>query len=608
MSRIQLLSPELVNQIAAGEVVERPASVVKELVENALDAGARQIQVDLEDGGLTLVRVTDDGCGMAEEDALLALERHATSKLKDAAGLAAIATMGFRGEALPAIASVARMRLDTWDGGGDGAGTRLMIEGGRLVDRGPVARPRGTTLEVRDLFFNTPARRKFMRGPPSESGHCSEAVLRLALAHPDVGFTLRSAGRVTLGSPPGASRVDRAAAALGREAAAHLLPVQGARGEVRVHGLATSPDCSEATSRSLYLYVNGRYVRDRGAAHAVLRAYAGTLPQGRFPAGVLFVELPLARVDVNVHPQKLEVRFADARAVYDALFHAVAESLRTAPWLRHGGTGASAVAGAPAGDQGELGGVRVPVAGEEVASVLAQARAIQGDALPPLPGGNASFSFPLPSTERDARDGTAPASRAPGYFASLRYVGQHARSYLLCEAPGGALVVVDQHASHERQLFQRLRDAWRARKLLVQPFLIPQIVTLAPGPARALEGAVDDLRELGLDLEPFGGDAFAVKGAPAALGGADFLALLGDLAQQLEHLEQGGALEAAVHDLLATIACHSAVRANQELGAEEARALLDGLDGIDFKARCPHGRPVVLELPLGELERRIGRR
>ena len=602
--RIHVLPPGIVNQIAAGEVVERPASVVKELVENALDAAARQIHVDLEDGGLALVRVADDGCGMDAEDVLLALERHATSKLRDAEGLASIATMGFRGEALPAIASVSRLRLDTCDGLGDATGARVSVEAGRVVERGAVARSRGTTVEVRDLFFNTPARRKFMRAPSTEAGHASEMVVRLALAHRGVGFTLRSAGRVALASPAGAPLRDRVAAALGREAAAHLVDVDGGRGEVRVRGVVTSPARSQATGRALYLYVNGRYVRDRGAAHAVLRAHAGTLPQGRFPGGVLFVELPLASVDVNVHPQKLEVRFADPRAAYDAIHHAVAEALRAAPWLRHRDpgaldSGASAQAvGAPAD------AVAVPLAGEEVASVLAEARALRdrgladGAASQPVTG---SLAFPRPADDQET---TAPL----GYFGSLRYVGQHARTYLLCEAPGGALVVIDQHASHERLLFQRLRDARRARKLAVQPLLVPHIVTLPPGPARALEAGSEELRALGLEIEPFGGDSFAVKGTPAMLGTADMARLLEDLAQQMEEVHRGTAVEAALDGLLATMACHAAVRANQELGQDEARALLDGLDGIDFKGRCPHGRPVVFELPLHEMERRVGRR
>ncbi len=338
MTRIQVLPPGLVNQIAAGEVVERPASIVKELVENSLDAGARSIQVDIDDGGLSLVRVSDDGSGMGRDDAVLSLERHATSKLRDVHGLSAIATMGFRGEAIPAIASVSRLRIDTCPEGEAGVvvGTRIAVEGGRLVAVEEVARARGTTIEVRDLFYNTPARRKFMRSPPAESGHASEAVVRLALARRDVGFTLRSGGRSTMATAAGATVEERAAVALGREAARHLIAIDASRGEFRVHGVVTSPDHSGATSRGLYLFVNGRFIRDRALAYSVLRAYAGSLPAGRHPAGVLFLETPLERVDVNVHPQKLEVRFQDARAATDAVHHAVSEALRPSPWLRHG--------------------------------------------------------------------------------------------------------------------------------------------------------------------------------------------------------------------------------------------------------------------------------
>jgi DNA mismatch repair protein MutL len=595
---IRVLPPGLVNQIAAGEVVERPASVVKELCENALDARALTVVVDIEEGGLALVRVSDDGLGMDRDDALLALERHATSKLRDAEGLATIATMGFRGEAVPAIASVSRVRLDT-SPAEDGAGTRVVVEGGALVETSPVARPRGTTVEVRDLFFNTPARRKFMRAAATEAGHVSEAMTRLALARADVGFTLRSGGRLLLSTRAGEPLQERAAQALGREAARHFVAVDGTRGEVRVHGLVTSPDHSQATSRALYLFVNGRYFRDRSAAHAVLRAYAGVLPPGRHPGGVLFVELPLDRVDVNVHPQKLEVRFAEARAVQDAIHHAVAGALRTAPWLgRSGGLPAPTGAGAPAAS----------LAAEEAASVLSWARAIhpplESGALLPFPPAPPGTSQPLSFT---AALGGEPA-RPLGYFGSLRYLGQHARTYLLCEAPGGALVIIDQHASHERLLFHRLRQAQSQHRVQVQPFLVPQVVTV-PGPlARTLEAHLAELGELGLDLEPFGGDAFAVKGAPALLGGLELPGLLIDLAQQLEQLERGSAVDEALHDLAATMACHAAVRANQELTGAEARALLDGLDAIDFKARCPHGRPVVFELPLAELEKKVGRR
>ncbi len=592
MARIQVLPPGLVNQIAAGEVVERPASVVKELVENALDAGARSVQVDIEEGGLALVRVSDDGNGMERADALLALERHATSKLREAADLAAIATMGFRGEALPAIASVARLRIDTCPGGepGQSLGTRVVVEGGRVAEVADVARARGTTVEVRDLFFNTPARRKFMRSGPAEAGHASEAVLRLALGRPDVAFTLRSSGRVGLSTPAGAPLGDRAAAVLGREVHRHLLAVEGTRGDVRVHGVVASPDHSGATARGLYLYVNGRFIRDRGAAFAVLRAYAGSLPAGRYPAGVLFVEMPLDRVDVNVHPQKLEVRFADARAAYDAIHHAVSEALRPAPWLRHG----------------------VPVAGEggaaqprELAAVLESARGGHG-----LASENPGLAFPPPSAPAPSAAFEAPEPRVAraGYFGSLRFIGQHARTYLLCEAPGGTLVVIDQHASHERFLFHRLREVLRASRMERQPFLVPPVVTLPAALARALEASIAEVGRLGIEVEPFGGDSFAVKSAPAILGGTPMQPLLADLAQQIEEASRGSAVDEALDGLLATMACHAAVRAHEDLSREEARALLDGLDAVDFKARCPHGRPVVVELPLADLERRVGRR
>lgn len=602
MAHVHLLPPGLVNQIAAGEVVERPASIVKELAENSLDAGATNVTIDIEEGGLTLVRVADDGSGMEPEDARLALERHATSKLADAAGLAAIATMGFRGEALPAIASVARFRLDTAPAG-DGSGTRIVVEGGTLVETAAVARARGTTIEVRDLFFNTPARRKFMRASATEASHVSEAIVRLALARPDVGFTLKSSGRLLFGARAGGDLADRVGQALGREAFRHLVKVEGKRGEVAVRGFVCSPDHSEATGRSIYLFVNGRYFRDRSAAHAVLRAYMGTLPGGRYPAGALFVEIPLDRVDVNVHPQKLEVRFAEPREVQEALHRAVAEALRTAPWLRTGGAGhASGAAGIPPAPAGGWGSeVRER---DDAASVLTLARALhppEGSGASPLQAGAAPA---LPFTVADGEGGSRPA----GYFGSLRFIGQHARTYLLCEGAGGRLVVIDQHASHERMLFHRLREAARARTLAVQPFLIPQVVTLSPAAARSLEAHGEEIARLGLEVEPFGGESFAVKGAPAALAGVEVAPLLTDLADQLGELDRGTAVDDAFHGLLATMACHAAVRAHQDLAPEEARALLDGLDAVDFKARCPHGRPVVMELELAELERRVGRR
>jgi DNA mismatch repair protein MutL len=599
-----------VNQIAAGEVVERPASIIKELVENSLDAGARSIQVDIEEGGLSLVRVADDGSGMGREDAVLSLERHATSKLRDAGGLDAIATMGFRGEAIPAIASVSRLRIDTCTDGEVGVvvGTRIAVEGGLVLGVEDVARARGTTVEVRDLFFNTPARRKFMRSAPAEAGHASEAVVRLALARGDVGFTFRSGGRAAIVTSAGAPIEERAAVALGREASRHLVQVEAERGDARVHGVVTSPDHSGATSRGLYLFVNGRFVRDRALAYSVLRAYAGSLPAGRHPAGVLFLEIPLGRVDVNVHPQKMEVRFQDARGATDAVHHAVSEALRPSPWLRHhdAGPALGARLGATSAEGAPPASLAAEPGSDDVGGVLESARRLTGQS-PSLTLPFTPMAGPAPAAPFQAPVAPARGS-APGYFGSLRYVGQHARTYLLCEAPGGTLVVIDQHASHERCLFHRLREAFRARRMDIQPFLVPPVVTLPPASARTIDGALEELSRVGLEVEPFGGDAFAVKSAPALLGGASIEALLVDLGQQIQEAERGSAVDEALDSLLATMACHAAVRANQDLGREEARALLDGLDAIDFKARCPHGRPVVVELPLAELEKKVGRR
>jgi DNA mismatch repair protein MutL len=350
--------------------------------------------------------------------------------------------------------------------------------------------------------------------------------------------------------------------------------------------------------------VNGRFIRDRGAAYAVLRAFAGSLPAGRHPAGVLLLDLPPDRVDVNVHPQKLEVRFADARAAYDAVHHAVADALRPAPWLRHR-EGAGAPPPPPPGALPAASVAAEPVAGDEPEGVRAVLEAARLG-----PGASPRLPFPAPAAEFPAPAFAPPEAPRPaaGYFASLRYVGQHARTYLLCEGPGGSLVVIDQHASHERLLFHRLREAHRARRPETQPFLVPPVVRLPPAAARAVEAGVEDLRHLGLEVEPFGGDDFAVQAAPALLAAVPMQPLLVDLASQLEEASRASAVEEARDGLLATMACHAAVRANQDLSREEARALLDGLDAVEFKARCPHGRPVVFELSLAELERRVGRR
>ncbi|MBS2030665.1 MAG: DNA mismatch repair endonuclease MutL [Deltaproteobacteria bacterium] len=595
MGKVARLPDDLINQIAAGEVVERPASVVKELVENALDAGATSIRIELSEGGLSRISVTDDGSGMAPDDARLCLERHATSKLRDAEGLARIATLGFRGEALPSIASVAKLTLTTREQDALAA-TRIRIEGGAIVEEGEAGAPAGTQVVVEDLFFNTPARRKFAKRPETEAGHCVEAVIRVALARPDVAFQLSSNGRTSFSSPANADATERIAAAISPELHKLLIPVELRRGGFAVTGWVASPDYSLSTNRGIYTFINQRFVRDRGLLHAVGRAYANVLAPGRQPAAVLHLDVPLDQVDVNVHPQKLEVRFVDARNVYDLVVEAIRTALRDSPWLAHRPESGSRSVQSPRYEPARFDFRPAPQP-----TPMQVAEAVDLYRTGPAPSWDASRELDAPVDDRgDGMPG--------GYFGSLRYIGQLAATYLVCEAPGGTLVLVDQHASHERVRFDALRKQFAAGTLQGQGFLFPVQVQLPVPDARALLDHQSEVAKLGFELEPFGGDVLALKSVPALLAGADYKQLLTDIAQELAHLGQQHAADDALSHVLATMACHSAVRAHQALSEQEARALLDELDRIDFKARCPHGRPVAAELTLGELERRVHRR
>lgn len=598
MSKIRRLGPDVINKIAAGEVVERPASVVKELVENSVDAGASRVDVVLEGGGKRRIVVADDGVGMSREDALLAFERHATSKLRDAEGLFHIASYGFRGEAVPAIASVSRMTLVTRQEE-DVEGTRVEVEGGEVKVVEPCGAPKGTQVRVEDLFFAIPARRKYLRRDETEAGHAAEALIRIALAAPQVGFSLRSGGRLVFQSPANADPRERIAAAIGRDLHPHLLDVDLEQGSVRVRGFVGSPDWSTTGTRAIYTFVNGRYVRDRQLLHAVQRAYSDVLPQGRMPAAVLYIDLPPADVDVNVHPQKLEVRFVDARQVYEAVLRAVKEALRTTRWLE--ARPAERIHMVPASTQPAF---------DWRAVARAETVREAADLLWPRPGdaellahGPVERPAPLEHTEEDRGDG-----EAPGFFSSLRYIGQFAGTYLICESPDQRLVILDQHAAHERLTFHRLREAWRRREPIGQPFLFPVILDMGVADARLLVEHLEALRTLGFDLEPYGPTSFSLHSIPAELAGADHARILSDLARELASVGAGRALEDAMTDILATMACHASVRAHQALLPEEAERLLRDLDAIDFKARCPHGRPVVAQITLAELERKVGRR
>jgi DNA mismatch repair protein MutL len=576
MGRIRVLSAELINQIAAGEVVERPASVVKELAENSVDAGAGTVRIELVAGGMQAIRVIDDGTGMSKDDALLAMQRHATSKLADAAGLFQIFTKGFRGEALPAIASVSRFNLHTSEPGA-ATGARLLIDGGaelRVEDAAPAG---GTRIEVADLFFNVPARRKFLRREQTELVHCEEAVIRLALAHWEVGFFLEHEGRSLFAAPPATSDpTERIAVALGPEVHPHLLAVDEARLSVRVTGWVASAEYTQSSARGLYTFVNRRYIRDRGVNFAIQRAFQDSLPPGRQPVAVLFIEVDPSQVDVNVHPQKLEVRFADARAVQEALVAGISKALKGAPWR-----------------EGQMASPE-QVAGSHYAMAvdrfLAQAQA---------PG--AFLQSPSPAWPElsfgQARPGINEAP-PPGYFGQLKFLGELARRFWICEGQGGTLVVIDPRAALERLRLHQLLHAFDRQQLSShQPSLFSATVELPPAELALVTAGLPVLAELGLVVEPFGGSTVAVRGVPPMLEGADLARLLVELAPML-----GGAPDR--RNLLKIFASHAAERESRSFSHEEAHALLGELDEADFSVTSAHPTVVVWELPLLELQRR----
>jgi DNA mismatch repair protein MutL len=616
MARIHLLDDMLIDQIAAGEVVERPAAVVKELVENSLDAGARRVDVELAEGGLALVSVRDDGSGMSAEDAELSVRRHATSKLRMKEELSAIGTFGFRGEALPSIAAVSRFSLLTGEPEAL-SGTRLVVEGGRLVSSEPAAAPAGTTIEVRDLFWNVPARRKFLKRAATEQVHALDALLRLAVPRTDVEFTARDQGRVLLRFAVSDGMERRAEEALGRAVRGRLRPFDALVGSCRAHGLCAEPEAAGSTAKNVWLFVNGRAVRDRALLQAVLRAYDEVLPRGRFPAALAFLDVPLGEVDVNVHPAKAEVRLADPRSAFEAVRGAIGAALSRAS-LPAGAGGSDGVA-----------------AGRSYALRAAAAGAAAPDSMRPPPGGegarppdaprigpaeqdrlqrvaDAIVAFgarPLRPPNRLDPPAQEPLGPAPSRFAALRYLGQLQATFLVCEGNRG-LVLIDQHAAHERIQYQAMRRRAAVAGAASEPLLLPRVLALTAGQLARLEESRDALEAAGLWLSDFGGGTVAVKAMPRELGTLEdgaLSTLLGELCDDLSSHGRADALERRRDAVLARAACHASVRAHDPLSPEEAKALLLAIDETDWGARCAHGRPVVAEWSLGEIERRFGR-
>ncbi|MCU1060882.1 DNA mismatch repair protein MutL [Stenotrophomonas maltophilia] len=620
---IRPLPEILINQIAAGEVVERPASVVKELVENAIDAGASRVDIDLEEGGVRLIRIRDNGSGIAPEQLPLAVSRHATSKIADLDDLESVATLGFRGEALPSIASVSRFTLASRRAH-DEHGSALQIEGGKIGEVTPRAHAPGTTVEVRELFYNVPARRKFLRAERTELGHIEEWLRSLALARPDVELRVSHNGKASRRYKPGDLYSDaRLAETLGEDFANQAVRVDHSGAGLRLHGWIAQPHYSRASADQQYLYVNGRSVRDRSVAHAVKMAYGDVLYHGRQPAYVLFLELDPTRVDVNVHPAKHEVRFRDSRLVHDFVYRTLKDALadtRAGMSAQEIGAGAAqpvdatAVPMASSAGASGFGLVRGPAPGAgsggggggfsawrpqqplglQVADApaayaalyAAPAGAERGAALPPMPTENG-----LPVTSADA--GVPPLGYA---IAQLHGI------YILAENAEG-LIVVDMHAAHERIGYERLKNAHDGIGLQSQPLLVP--ITLAVGEREAdtAESEAETLAALGFEVTRAGPGSLHVRSIPALLAHAEPEGLLRDVLTDLREHGQSRRVASARDELLSTMACHGAVRANRRLTLPEMNALLRDMEITERSGQCNHGRPTWARFSLAEIDR-----
>jgi DNA mismatch repair protein MutL len=642
VSAIRRLDPTTVNRIAAGEVVERPASVVKELVENALDAGAARIEVVTAGGGLSLIRVSDDGVGMGPEDLLLAVERHCTSKLPED-DLSAIATLGFRGEALPSIGSVARLAIASRRAGGEAH--EIRVDAGRVEDPRPAAQPKGTRVEVADLFFATPARLKFMKSERAEALAVTEVVRRLALSEPGVAFVLAGADRTPVTYPAHAGadgRRRRIAEILGTAFVADSIEVDGEREGVRLTGFAGLPTYTRGSTAQQFLFVNGRPVRDRLLLGALKAAYGDAIGRDRHPAAVLFFDLDPRQVDVNVHPTKADVRFRDAGNVRALMIRTIRDALGERG-LRAARTGAAAMAAAfrpgdyrpraapgdwraspfrPLGDDPNFG----PADAESGASQLGyrvsgraggteDLRLMPGfeEAAAPYRGPSAADAGRSNTYAADAAHSASDAADAGGAGIGLETppLG-HARAqihgnYIVAQTAEG-MVIVDQHAAHERLVYERLK-AERARSGVArQLLLVPEIVPLAPADVERLLAVAPALGELGLGVEGFGYDAVAITATPAALGVVAAAPLVADLLDEIAEWDSADGLEKRIDRALSTIACHGSVRSGRRLKPEEMDALLREMEATPNSGTCNHGRPTVVALTLADIERLFGRR
>src|SRR5581483_4750442 len=649
MARIHVLSETVANQIAAGEVVERPASVVKEMLENSLDAGATRIKISVEAGGKKLIQITDNGCGMVRDDAMLAFERHATSKIKNAEDLLSVATLGFRGEALPSIASVSRLRLET-RAAEEPAGTVVEINGGKIARVEEAGLPLGTSITVRDLFFNVPARKKFLKAESTELSHIASLVTHYALAHPDKHFELHSAAHAMLVAPPVSGHSERVYQVFGKETLDQLIPVAARQalervglpqpppwrrksddeenaepkdpGEMRVHGFVSKPEIQKLNRNSIFVFVNGRLIRDRLVQHALTEAYRNIIPPSVYPVVLLFLEMPTAEVDVNVHPSKTEVRFRQQQILHDFVRDAVRATLmkaRPVPQF------ATEIYAHPTASPSLSPGSRViAFGGTGLIPDLPQSFALQAPVPPPINerfsfsggtdvGGNAAVALgrvpdPIPGdncTPAVPEEPEAPSDLAPS-LASLKPLGQIRESFILAVNYEG-LWIIDQHVAHERVLFEKVLKQRATHSIESQRLLMPLLIELTPAQHAAFSEISDELAANGFEAEPFGSRSIAVKIAPAGIEAAQVEHMLHELLDQISHEEQSINLEKVRARIAASIACHAAIKVNMPLEQNKMEWLLAELAKTDCPMSCPHGRPVVLRYSMKDIQKAFKR-
>jgi DNA mismatch repair protein MutL len=670
MGRIHVLPEHVANKIAAGEVVERPASVVKELLENALDAGATRIKISVEAGGKKLIQITDNGCGMVRDDAMLAFERHATSKIKDAEDLLSVATLGFRGEALPSIASVSRLHLET-RAAEAAAGTIIEINGGKMARVEEAGLPEGTSITVRDLFFNTPARRKFLKAESTELSHIASLVTHYALAHPEKHFELHSATNAMLVAPPVTGYSERVYQVFGKETLDQLIALAAVQplervglpqpppwrrqeeetddarltdpGEMRLHGFVSKPEIQKLNRNSIYVFVNGRLIRDRLIQHGLTEAYRNIIPPTVYPVVLLFLELPPGEVDVNVHPSKTEVRFRQSTVMHDFVRDTVRAALmkaRPAPQFTteihaHATAGSGLTPGArewePPSDLASVSGAPARALYEPAGGAFAlQAPAAQpvsarfqfeggiaveaNAAIPVARGLESRFFQPMQETIPD--NGCAPALDTPenaseedstlAALSTLRPLGQIRNSFILAVNEDG-LWIVDQHVAHERVLFERILKQRAAQKVESQRLLMPIVLELSPAQQAVFAEIAGELQHNGFEAEPFGARSVAVKVAPAGVDAAAVEHMLHELLDQISREEQSLNLEKIRGRIAASIACHAAIKVNMPLEPNKMDWLLAELAKTDHPMSCPHGRPVVLRYSVKDIQKAFKR-